>query len=92
MKAKLDAERVFGAMISKLGLQGKLGVYGRSIGGITACHLASKFKEVVELLVIDRSLSELRSVMDEKFKGKSMDVMFDFATNGWVCNNVPNFL
>jgi pimeloyl-ACP methyl ester carboxylesterase len=39
-KAKLDAERVLGYAYDLLGLQGKIGVYGRSIGGIAACHLA----------------------------------------------------
>lgn len=39
-KAKMDAERVVESMVSKLGLRGKIGVYGRSIGGITACHVA----------------------------------------------------
>lgn len=42
-----------------LKLQGKVGVYGRSIGGITACHLANKYKDLVEILIIDRSLNEL---------------------------------
>ena len=92
MKAKMDAERVFAGMIQKLQLKGKIGVYGRSIGGITACHLAGKFKDIVELLVIDRSLSELSEVMVSKFKGKSIEMIFNFATNGWVCNNIPNFI
>jgi hypothetical protein len=36
----MDAERVLANSIKLLGLQGKIGVFGRSIGGITACHLA----------------------------------------------------
>jgi predicted acyl esterase len=28
-----------------MGLNGKVGLYGRSIGGITACHLAAKFSD-----------------------------------------------
>jgi pimeloyl-ACP methyl ester carboxylesterase len=42
-KAKLDAERVLATSLTKLGLRGKIGVYGRSIGGIAACHLANKY-------------------------------------------------
>jgi pimeloyl-ACP methyl ester carboxylesterase len=39
-------------------------VFGRSIGGITASHLAAKYNDLVELLVIDRSLDELLSVVE----------------------------
>jgi hypothetical protein len=45
-------------------VKGKIGVFGRSIGGITACHLAGKYTDLVELLVIDRSLDELLGVVE----------------------------
>lgn len=45
--------------VNNLMLQGKIGVYGRSIGGIAACHLASKYNDLVEVLICDRTLSEL---------------------------------
>jgi pimeloyl-ACP methyl ester carboxylesterase len=60
IKAKLDAERVLAKSYDILKLQGKIGVYGRSIGGIPACHLASKYKNIVVALMIDRSLNELK--------------------------------
>ena len=37
-------------------------------------------------------MSELSEVMVSKFKGKSIEMIFNFATNGWVCNNIPNFI
>jgi hypothetical protein len=46
-----------------LKLEGKIGVFGRSIGGITACHLAGKYSDLVELLLIDRSMDELMGVL-----------------------------
>jgi len=58
-KAKLDAERVLAGSMEILKLKGKIGVYGRSIGGIAATHLASKYKDLIEVLLIDRSLNEL---------------------------------
>lgn len=91
-KAKLDSERVFAALIKKLRLRSKLGVYGRSIGGISACHLASKFKDLVQLVVIDRSLTELRSVWNGKVVGKSAACMYDLATDNCTCYNTSNFL
>ena len=56
---KLDAERVMEKAYTSFGLRGKIGVYGRSIGGIAACHLAQKYSDLVSVLIIDRSLSEL---------------------------------
>lgn len=40
-KSKRDAERVLAFIVNKLHLKGKIGVYGRSIGGLAACHLAN---------------------------------------------------
>ena len=75
-KAKLDAERVMAESIEKLKLQGKMGIYGRSIGGIAATHLASKYKDLVELLLIDRSLNELQGVAESKLRGSATTAMF----------------
>jgi len=57
--AKRDAERVLAHSVNYFGLKGRIGVYGRSIGGITATHLAGQYPELVEVLIIDRSLREL---------------------------------
>jgi len=64
MKAKIDAERVLARAVQLTKVEGKIGVFGRSIGGITASHLAAKYNDLVELLVIDRSLDELLSVVE----------------------------
>jgi pimeloyl-ACP methyl ester carboxylesterase len=69
-KAKQDAEKVLARSLEILKLQGKIGVYGRSIGGITACHLAGKYNDLVEILIIDRSLNELQDWVATKAKGK----------------------
>ena len=91
-KAKLDAERVMAESIEKLKLQGKMGIYGRSIGGIAATHLASKYKDLVELLLIDRSLNELQGVAESKLRGSATTAMFKQFANGWVCKNSLNYL
>lgn len=57
--SKRDAERVLAFIVNKLQIKGKIGVYGRSIGGIAACHLAAKYNDLVEVLVVDRTLDEL---------------------------------
>jgi pimeloyl-ACP methyl ester carboxylesterase len=50
---------VLAFVVEKLQIKGKIGVYGRSIGGIAACHLAAKYNDLVEVLIVDRTLSEL---------------------------------
>jgi len=57
--SKRDAERVLAFTVRNLQLKGKIGIYGRSIGGITACHLAHTYSNLVEVLICDRTLSEL---------------------------------
>ena len=62
--SKRDAERVLSFIINNLKIKGKIAVYGRSIGGITACHLAGKYNDLIEVLICDRTLSELQSVSE----------------------------
>ena len=42
-KSKLDAERVLAFLVNNIKVKGKIGTYGRSIGGIAACHISSKY-------------------------------------------------
>lgn len=53
---KLDAERVMQFLVNRLRVQGKIGVYGRSIGGIAASHLVWKFPSIVKVFVGDRTM------------------------------------
>jgi pimeloyl-ACP methyl ester carboxylesterase len=83
--SKRDAERVLAFTVNNLQLKGKVGVYGRSIGGITACHLAQKYNDLVEVLICDRTLSELQGVAEQKLRGKATTWFFDLYTRGWKC-------
>lgn len=91
-KSKRDAERVIEGSIDFLKLKGKIGVYGRSIGGITANHLAATYKDLIDILIIDRSLNELQGVAESKLRGSITTTLFKQFTNGWVCKNSENYL
>ena len=87
----MDAESVVHAAVVRLRLAGKIGVYGRSIGGIAATHLAAKFPDLIELLIVDRSLSELTGLVEERFGGYLPTRQFQKYASGWHCDIAPNF-
>jgi hypothetical protein len=64
---------------NKIGVKGKVGVYGRSLGGIATTHLV----KYVDMVIIDRSFGNLHSVAETKFFGKVAIQLFKFATGGW---------
>ena len=89
---KADAECVLAQAVAKFDLKGKIGVYGRSIGGIPACHLAMAYKDIVQLLIVDRSLSELSEVVEAKLRGQATLTLMKGFVNGWDSFNSKNFL
>jgi pimeloyl-ACP methyl ester carboxylesterase len=56
---KRDAECILNFLTNDLKLNSKIGVYGRSLGGIATCHLANNFPEKISAMIVDRSFSEL---------------------------------
>jgi hypothetical protein len=50
-------------------VKGQIGVYGRSIGGIAACHLVSKFPAIIKLLIADRTLGDLEKRIKNYYYG-----------------------
>mmetsp|Transcript_148919 Transcript_148919/g.478475 ORF Transcript_148919/g.478475 Transcript_148919/m.478475 type:complete len:920 (+) Transcript_148919:159-2918(+) len=46
-----------------------IAIYGRSIGGVTACHLARKHPDVVKLLIADRTMSQLQTAAKHLYGG-----------------------
>ena len=78
-----DAESVLKYCRSELGIKSKIGVYGRSLGGIATTHLA----QYVDMVIVDRSFSNLYDVAFHKFKGFLAVLMFKLGTFGWDSDN-----
>ena len=91
-KTKRDAEYVMAFLVNKLRVKGKIGVYGRSIGGLTACHLANKYNPLVQSLIVDRSFYELSCVPEGKIKGDLTSRLFDLLSWKWRTRNHSNFV
>ena len=80
---KKDSESVLRYMRQTLGLRGKVGVYGRSLGGIAATNLMS----YVDMVMIDRSFANFDEVVERKFFGKKALCLYKFATCCEKSNN-----
>ena len=78
-----DSEAVLRFCRQDLGLRGKIGVYGRSLGGIATAHLA----HYVDMVIVDRSFSNLYEVAYHKFHGFLAILLFKLGTWGWDSNN-----
>mmetsp|Transcript_84209 Transcript_84209/g.195797 ORF Transcript_84209/g.195797 Transcript_84209/m.195797 type:complete len:900 (-) Transcript_84209:76-2775(-) len=77
-----DAESVIRFLQNRGATQ--IGIYGRSIGGVAACHLARHHPELVKLLIADRTMSTLEGAakyMYGSWAAKSLRVTFMMADN-----------
>lgn len=86
-----DAEAVLKFTIKKLGLRGKIGVFGRSLGGTFATHLAANYPQHVDFLMVDRSFSSLEAMARNALPGSLNNCLLDFFSRGWVLNSARNF-
>lgn len=77
---KMDAEHVMEFLLNKLKIRGKIGVYGRSIGGIASTHLAGKFPNLVEAIIIDRTFNELTDLSARRLTGRFTASIFSLIS------------
>lgn len=80
-ESKRDVERVLEYCVNRLRLQGKIGVYGRSIGGICATHLAATYPDIIQVMIIDRSLTEVKSIIVNRLGYLGTNSLFDYLTS-----------
>lgn len=82
-----DGEAILRYCRNELGLKGKIGVYGRSLGGLVTSHLA----QYVDMVIVDRSFSNLYEIAYYKFRGYLAVLLFKLGTIGWDSNNDVRF-
>lgn len=83
-----DAEVVLEYIKTTLKVEGKVGVYGRSLGGIPSTQIIDK----VDLALIDRTFSNLEDMAQYRFYSKITRVLFRVGSFGWNAQNDVNFL
>ena len=88
---KRDGEAVVRFCVDTLKLTGRMAIYGRSLGGIVACHIGNHV-EGIDLLIADRTLANLETLTKRKMYGKFIHHAFNFFSCGWEVDNDINFL
>ncbi len=74
-------------------MQGKIGVYGRSLGGIPSTHLASKYTDIIELLIVDRTFARTELIAEHKVEGSfGMKFFHDLFSLKWETKNDISYL
>jgi len=67
-----------------MNLTGKIGVYGRSLGGVPTTHLADR----VDMIIADRTFANFEILANRKFYSKLSKYLFKIGTCNWRSNNV----
>jgi len=86
-----DSESILKFLIKDLGIKGKIGCFGRSIGGTMATHLANHYSQHIDFLFIDRSLGSLHSISQNIIQGDFSPFLSKYLSNNWVINSDKNF-
>lgn len=79
-------------LIEEIGVKGKIGCFGRSIGGTIATHLANNYPEFIDFLFIDRSLGSLNVMSESNFLGDYAPKILNYLSQNWVMESDKNFL
>lgn len=83
-----DAMALLRYMRGQMGLRGKIGVYGRSLGGIAATCMS----RYVDMAIVDRSFANLHDVANRKFHGESATTIYKMVLPKYRANNDRDFI
>lgn len=79
---------VLAYLLSEIKVTGKIGVYGRSLGGIPSCYISP----FVDMVIVDRSFSSLRAMALSRYNSRFADLLFKLGSCGWQSQNDFDFL
>ena len=87
-----DSESILKFLVETLAVTGKIGCFGRSLGGTMATHIASNYPNIIDFLFIDRSLGNLDCMAQSSFLGSYSQSILSFFSRNWVIKSDANFL
>lgn len=80
-------------LVNRLKVEGKIGVYGRSIGGIAASHLAYKFPDIVKVFIGDRTMGNFdEEVLNRYSRSGFILQLYRVLSCCWHINNAESLL
>ena len=74
-----DVDTIYHYLREKLNIKSKIGIYGRSLGGIPASYLADK----VDMAIIDRSFGSLADVARWQYRSGFAALLLKVGSCGW---------
>ena len=80
---RTDGEKIVRFMRKDMALTGKIGVYGRSLGGVVTTHLVDS----VDFIFADRTMSNFDILSNRKFYSSYAKYLFKAISGGWLINN-----
>ena len=88
---KTDGESMINFILNELMIQGRIGVYGRSLGGVVATHLAATYPKHIHFLLADRTFGNLKNISVRKFVGSGTTLLYKLISFKWETYNDKNF-
>ena len=85
-----DGEAIYRYLRDTLKVRGKIGVYGRSMGGMVACHIARKCH--IDLLIADRTFANFDYLAKKKFLGSFIVYLMKAFSFNWFAHNDISFV
>ena len=89
---KKDADMILDFLVKRLKVKGKIGVYGRSLGGIASTHLAREYQNIISSLIVDRTFCELDISSERRMSGSCSKFLYKFVSCSWKSRNDSNFI
>ena len=74
-----DVQEVYNYLRNVIKLRGKIGIYGRSLGGVPSSFLSSQ----VDMAIVDRSFGNLADMARWKYRSRFADYLFKIGSCGW---------
>lgn len=76
---KSDVAEVLKYLRDTMKMKGKIGIYGRSLGGIPSSFLSNN----VQMAIVDRSFCNLAAMARWKYHSQFADYLFKIGSCGW---------
>jgi len=83
-----DIRTIVNHLQNVMGLEGKIGVYGRSLGGIPTSGIC----DYVDMVIIDRSFSDLEIVAERRFYSKFARALYKIGNHDQPVHSARNLV